>query len=213
MSLSELLTGYERPLPPPELHELGLDPPQPAMELAQWIKAVFLTEGGPLFQERHRHLMQADIACLWTNVEYVEGFMPVAATAELVRVSGKPWQRMMTADYLCMLFGKIPTHILKFYAPAAIRASDATFCRRTNHELCHCAQKLNKEKLPAFDDDGKPIWAMRDHEVGVFIDDVALFGLDACHENVRLLVEAAGRPPLIPVERIEAACGYCGGKF
>jgi Putative phage metallopeptidase len=209
MNVEELLVSYERPHPPPELHEVGLEL-APAMELAEWIRAVFINEGGPLYNPKHSHLQQADIACLWTNVEYVDGFMPVAATAELVRVGGKPWQRMMTADYLCMLFGRIPSHILKFYAPSAVAASDFTFCRRVHHELRHCAQKLDKDKLPAYDNEGKPIWAMRAHEVEVFIDEVELFGLDACHPNVRALVEAAGRPPLITGAQVAAACGVCG---
>jgi hypothetical protein len=210
MSVEELtVRGYERPLPPPHLHEIGFEV-EPAMELAAWIKAVFITEGGPLCNPKHEHLRAADIACLWTNVEYVDGFMPIAATAELVRVTGKPWQRMMTVDHLCLLFGRIPTHILKFYAPAAVAASDATFCRRVNHELLHCAQKTDKENLPAFDNEGKPVWAMRRHDVEVFIDDVEYFGLDACNENVRALVAAAGRAPLIPGAQIAAACGTCG---
>lgn len=206
------LRGYERPLPPPELHEIGFEL-APALELAEWIRAVFINEDGPLYSPKHKHLQQADIACLWTNVEYVDGFVPVAASAELVRVGGKPWKRMMAVDHLCMLFGRIPTHLLKFYAPAAVAASDATFCRRSNHELLHCAQALDKDKLPAFDNEGKPVWAMRSHDVEVFIDDVALFGLDACNDNVRALVAAAGHAPLIPGAQIAAACGTCGAMF
>jgi hypothetical protein len=210
MNLEELkVRGYVRPVPGPHLHEMGFEV-EPAMELAQWVKGVFIDEGGPLSNPRHEHLRGADIACLWTNVEYVDGFMPVAATAELVRVSGKPWQRMMTVDHLCMLFGRIPTHILKFYAPAAVAASDFTFCRRVNHELLHCAQKLDKEGLPAFDNEGKPIWAMRRHDVEVFIEDVELFGLDACNGNVRKLVAAAGRAPLVSGAQVATACGTCG---
>lgn len=201
-----------RPQPPPHLLEPGWEI-EPANELADWIKRVFIDEGGLLCNPRHEHLRHADIVCLWTNAEYVDGGVPIAATAELVRISGKPFQRVMTIDHLCMLFGRIPTHVLKFYAPAAAAASDATFCRRANHELCHCAQKKDKENQPAFDDEGKPIWAMQRHDVEVFVEDVELFGLDACNPNVRALVEAAGRAPLITGAQVAAACGSCGGRF
>ena len=137
-----------RPRPPENLLEPGWEI-EPSKELEDWIKAVFINEGGPLCNPRHEHLRHADIACLWTNACYVDGGMQIAATAELVKISGKPFARVMTIDHLLLLFGRIPTHILKFYAPAAAASSDATFCRRANHELCHCAQKKDVTRTSA----------------------------------------------------------------
>lgn len=198
----------ERPWPPPGLHQIGYQM-EPAMEIAGWLRAVFLDEDGPLFNPDHLHLKDADIACMWTNAEYSDCLMPIAATAEMVRLSGKPWPKARAHDQLCLLFGRVPDFILTFYAPGAMEADDATWCALVEHELYHCVQKKDKEGQPKFDPDNKPVWAIRGHDVEEFIGVMRRYGVKACGENAQEFVAAAAETPLIAAAQIKAVCGTC----
>jgi hypothetical protein len=204
--------SFEWPRPPEHLHEYG-NQIEPASELSDWLRAIYIAEGGPLCHPVHEHLRAADIGCLWTNIEYGDGLYQVAGSAELVRVSGKPWPAARAVDHLCMLFGRIPDFILTFSAPLAIRANNATRLARSEHELLHCGQKLDKEKLPKFDADGKPVWDMRKHDVEEFVLIMERYGVDACAGRSREFVEASKRPPLITGAIMDAVCGTCAGRM
>jgi hypothetical protein len=196
-----------RPLPPEDLREPGYQI-APALEVEQWLRA-FVAEDAAERNPDHDHLREADIACLWTNVEYADGLVRIAGTAELVKPSGKPWPKARAVDHLCLLFGRVPDFLLTFSAPLAAEASDAAWCALVEHELYHCGQKLDRDKLPKFDPEGKPVWAMQRHDVEEFIGVVERYGVGACHENVRKMVQAAAKPPLFNGERIAVVCGAC----
>jgi hypothetical protein len=198
----------ERPLPPPHLCEPGSQI-EPALEIAEWMQAAFIAAEATYPNPDHEHLREADIACLWTNVEYTDGAVAVGGTAELVRLSGKPWPKARAVDHICLLFGRIPDFILTFYAPYAAEADDATWCALVEHELYHCAQKLDKDRLPKFDPEGKPVWAMRPHDVEEFVGVMQRYGVGACAGKSREFVEAAARPPLFDAEQLRAICGTC----
>lgn len=197
-----------RPLPPEHLHEVGYEL-EPALELSTWVRETFIVEHAPLLNPEHEHLRAADIGCLWTNVEYRDGLFQVQATAELVRISGKPWPQARMVDYLCMLFGKVPDFILTFFAPGAVAATDTTFCARTEHELYHCGQKLDQENLPKFTPEGKPVWAIRRHDVEEFVGVNERYGIEACAGRSKEFVLASQRPPLIAPAQVASACGTC----
>lgn len=199
-------------MPPEHLHEFG-NQIEPAMELAEWLRALFIDEGGLLAHPAHEHLRAADIACMWTNVEYSNGLFQVAGTAELVRISGKPWPAARTVDQLCVLFGRIPDFLITMSAPLAVRANNPTFLARCQHELCHCGQKLDKEKQPKFDADGKPVWDLLKHEVEEFVLIMENYGPDACAGRSKDFVEAARRPPRITGAVMDAVCGSCSGRM
>lgn len=203
---SARLSLMERPLPPENLRDVGFDI-EPAMEVAEWFTNAFIKEGAPLGNSDHAHLREADIACLWTNVEYVNGLRPVVGTAELVRLSGKPWQKVRTCDHLRLLFGRIPDFIITFYAPYAYTASDAAWCALAEHELYHCAQKLDQDGMPKFDGEGKPVWAIRPHDVEEFHGVVRRYGAGAASSGVAQLVEIAGRAPEVEAANIVGVCG------
>lgn len=198
----------ERPLPPPELREPGFKI-EPALEVAEWLMAAFVAEGATHANPDHEHLREADIACLWTTVEYRNGTALVGGTAELVRVSGKPWPSARAVDHLCLLFGRIPDFILTFYAPYAAEASDRAWCALVEHEIYHCAQKLDKDGQPKFDAEGNPVWAMRPHDVEEFVGVMERYGVEACAGKSKQFVEAAARAPLFDDEEIGAVCGTC----
>lgn len=196
-----------RPQPPTELTVPGFGI-EPSTELADWALGTFVKEGGPLCNEEHAHLRAADIAFLWTNVEYEQDLMPVAGMAEIVKVNGKPWPRAERVEHLCLLHGNIPQARIWIYAPYAVNCDDNQFCALVEHELYHIAQKT-KDGEPKFDDEGKPELTMRAHDVGEFIGVVERYGLPAVHPNVRRMVEAAKHKPLLAVDSVHTACGTC----
>jgi hypothetical protein len=165
-------------------------------------------DGSPLCNEEHAHLRTADIAFLWTNVEFEHDLMPVAGMAEIVKVNGKPWPRAERVEHLCLLHGNIPQGRIWLYAPYVATLDDASLCALVEHELLHFAQKT-KDGEPKFDDEGRPELTKRGHDVGEFVSVVERYGLNAVHPNVRRMVEASGKKPLLAVESIRLACGTC----
>ena len=171
--------------------------------------STFVHEDSRLCNEDHAHLRTANIAALWTNVEFEDGLMPVAGMAEIVKVNGKPWPRAERTDHLCLLHGDVPQARIWIYAPYAVTLDDASFCALVEHELYHLAQKTDKEQQPMFDDEGRPVLTTRAHDVGEFIEVVRRYGVGAVHPNVKTMVEAAKSKPLIASASIRAACGTC----
>jgi hypothetical protein len=60
-----------------------------------------------------------------------------------------------------------------------------------------------------FDDESRPVLTTRAHDVSEFISVVERYGVGAVHPNVRKMVEAAKKKPLVTGESIRAACGTC----
>jgi hypothetical protein len=197
-----------RPVPPEELTAPGFKL-EPSLELAAWAYQAFINEDAPLCNEDHAHLRLADIAFLWTNVEYVQDLMPVAGMAEIVKLNGKPWPKAERTDHLCMLHGNIPQARVWLYAPFAAECSDEMFCALVEHELYHLAQKHDKEGEPKFDDEDRPELTARAHDVSEFLGVVRRYGVAAVHPNVKLLVELAQQPAQITAQEIAALCGSC----
>lgn len=169
----------------------------------------FVHEDGELCNEDHAHLRTANIAAIWTNVEYEDGLMPVAGMAEIVKVNGKPWARTERIDHLCLLHGDIPQARIWIYAPYAATLPDSAFCALVEHELYHLAQKHDKNNEPMFDEESRPVLTTRAHDVSEFLGVVERYGVDAVHPNIRKLVELAKEKPLIEQTSIQLACGTC----
>lgn len=200
-----------RPQPSPELRNPG-NQIEPSVDLQEWLMNTFVHEDGELCNEDHAHLRAANIAAIWTNVEYEDGLMPVAGMAEIVKVNGKPWARTERIDHLCLLHGDIPQARIWIYAPYAATLSDSAFCALVEHELYHLAQKKDKEQQPMCDDEGRPVLTARDHDVSEFLGVVERYGVDSVHPNVKKLVEVAKRKPSQELESIRLACGTCAAK-
>lgn len=200
-----------RPQPSPELRSPG-NQIEPSVELQEWLMNTFVHEDGQLANEDHAHLRTANIAALWTNVEFEDGLMPVAGMAEIVKVNGKPWARTERIDHLCLLHGDIPQARIWIYAPFAFTLTDSAFCALIEHELYHLAQKTDKDNQPMFDDEGRPALTTRDHDVSEFLGVVERYGVGAVHPNVKKLVEIAKQKPLIGISDIGLACGTCAAK-
>ena len=198
-----------RPQPSLELRTPGFHI-EPSSELSDWMMNTFVHEDGELWNEEHAHLSNANIAAIWTNVEFEDGLMPVAGMAEIVRVNGKPWPRAERTDHLCLLHGNVPQARIWIYAPYAVTLNDASFCALVEHELYHLAHKKDKNAEPMFDEEGRPVLTTRTHDVGEFIEVVRRYGLGSVHPNVAKLVEAARlNLPLLTSDSIRLACGNC----
>ena len=204
----------DRPLPPPHLHEPGFKV-EPSLEIAAWLKDAFINEGARFINLDHQHLRTVDIVGMWTNVEYVEGGMPVVAMAEIVNVNGKPWARAERTDHLCLLHGNIPQARVWVYAPFWVACDSDTAFGTGDHELYHFAHRKSKEGDEMYDDEDRPMLAKRAHDVGEFVGVAARWGIGACGGKSREFVEAALQPPLFGASglaRPEAVCA-CGARL
>lgn len=214
--------NLKRPMPPDALYDdsitdddsldatAGLFAPDP--NLTAWIRATFIGgEGhglGPLTNHEHKHLQQANIECLWTNIEFKKQGRLLLGTAEMPQAR-KDWGAQRASYQLRQWFGREPLFLLTFYAPACVAMPDASFCALVEHELYHCAQKLDEYGAPAFDQDGMPRYAIRPHDVQEFVGVVARYGMGAVDSSVFAMVEAANAGPEIALASIAGCCGTC----
>jgi hypothetical protein len=201
-----------RSYPPHDLATLSdlemLDRFVPAPELLEWISATFLDEASPLYNHEHAHLRDADLGVLWTNCDNSKQMRAVIGQAELMppMAMGK-WQRARAIQQVEEWFDGMPDFLLTFSAPAAAGMDDPSFCALVEHELYHCAQKLDEFGMPKFKQDGTPAFVMRGHDVEEFVGVVARYGAEAA--GVAAMVDAAKAGPTIGRASIAGVCGTC----
>jgi hypothetical protein len=177
----------------------------PAFDVRDWAMDVFVFEGALLRNPDHAHLSMALLGVLWTNVENERQMRPVVGTAEMTKP--KPmlskWEKARHRAQLRGWFGdEIPDFLITLYAPYAARIDNATFCALVEHELYHCALRHITHK-------GVPVWGIRGHDVEEFVGIVKRYGAGAAAGDTALLVEVAGKRPLIASAQIEGVCGTC----
>lgn len=204
-----------RPYPPQDLATLSdlemLDRFVPAPDLLEWIRATFLEEASPLYNHEHAHLRDAALGVLWTNCDNSKQMRAVIGQAELMppMAMGK-WQRARAIQQIEEWFDGMPDFLLTFSAPAAAGMDDPSFCAMVEHELYHCAQKLDEFGMPKFKQDGTPSFAIRGHDVEEFVGVVARYGAEAA--GVSAMVDAATAGPTIGRASIAGICGTCSLK-
>lgn len=212
----EELEALGWPLPPEHLREPGSEV-EPAPEVVQWLREMFIDEGAPMFNPRHSHLQKADLVAMWTNVEYLEGGVQVVGQAEIIIVSGKPWKRADQIDRLCMLHGNIPQARIWLDAPAWYRRGFWRAASVGEHELGHYAHKANKAGELMYDEENndRPVLATRAHDVEEHVFIMERYGVDYCAGLAREFVEAAMRKPLFapPSFKAEPAACACGVRI
>lgn len=199
-----------RPAPPDTMMDHS-DRFEPAEDLRDWIIDTFIAEDGELANPDHAHLANAELGVLWTNVDNSRNMRTVIGQAELMppMAMGK-WQRARAACQVEEWFGSVPDFLLTFSAPAAMAMDDVSFCALVEHELYHCAQKLDIYGMPKFTQDGAPSFAIRGHDVEEFVGVVARYG--AAASGVQAMVEAANRRPTVALADIAGVCGTCALK-
>ncbi len=201
-----------RPYPPEDLTTFSeiemADRFIPAPDVLDWLRDTFLDVGSELFNADHAHLRDAKLGILWTNCDNSRNMRSVIGQAELMppMAMGK-WQRARAMQQVEEWFGGMPDFLITFSAPAAHGMDDASFCALVEHELYHCAQKMDEFGMPKFKQDGTPSFAIRGHDVEEFVGVVARYG--AIDPGVAAMAEVAKHKPLIGAASIAGACGTC----
>ena len=181
---------------------------EPAEDVRAWIFETFIAETGELSNPDHAHLADAQIGVLWTNVANAKAMRIVLGQAELMppMAMGK-WQRSRAIQQMEEWFGDMPDFVITLHAPMASTMEDAQFCALVEHELYHCAQKLDAYGMPKFGQDGRPSFGIRGHDVEEFVGVVARYGSAA--SGVQAMVEAASHRPRVALADIAGVCGTC----
>lgn len=208
-----ILRTLKRPLPPPDLLEDldGLFLPSP--DLAGWARMAFIEDGAPLLNPDHAHLQQADIGFLWTSVPNSRQGRTILGQCELGNQIGGmgKWAKARAKQQLREWFaGEIPTFVITVSAQYAAECSDLEFCALLDHELSHAGVELDEFSQPKFTRDGKPVFALKAHDVETFVGLARRYG--AVESGVRDLVAAVNQGPTIGQVKIDQACGSCNAR-
>jgi len=190
----------------------------PAEAMAEWVRATFIEEGGPLAHPTHSHLQMARIGVLWTSAEYKRKGKLVLGKAEQPEPMGVfGWHRDRMMQQLGGWFsdwfdGAEPDFVITLYAPWVIDRLEAgdgmAVCALVEHELCHCAQKTDEYGTPQFSDaTGRPKWTIAGHDAEVFVHEVARYG--AYTDELERLRDAFEEGPTAEETAIRGVCG-CG---
>jgi len=196
-------------MPPDDLmQDMARERFEPADDLRQWIVDTFIADDGDLSNPDHAHLATAELGILWTTAENNRHMRSVIGQAEIMppMAMGR-WQKARAIAQIEDWFGEVPDFLITFSAPAAATMDDTSFCALVEHELYHCAQGRDQYGMPKFGRDGRPIFAMRGHDVEEFVGVVARYG--ATDPMVSAMVDAAANRPAIALADIRGACGTC----
>jgi hypothetical protein len=205
---------FERPYPPKAFLDDPLNRFTPSTELRDWIQSVFIDEAGPLHNPEHAHLQGAVFGVCWTLVGNTRGGRRIIGQAEFAKNiggNGGRWAKARAHQQLEEWFGRgahnMLDFLLTFDAYHCAECSDAELCALIEHELYHCAQQY-RDGMPLFSKaTGRPMYALRGHDVEEFVGVVRRYGAGAT--GVTELVQAANRGPEIAGARISHACGTC----
>lgn len=173
------------------------------------MRETFIHEGAALENPDHKHLRQATIGALWTNVANGSKGRRIIGQAQMDigGIIGK-WAAARAEMQMNEWFGEVPDFVITLDANYCAICGDAEFCALVEHELYHCAQAKDMFGQPRFSKaTGLPIFEMRGHDVEEFNGIVRRYGADAA--GVREMVDAAIKGPEIARVRIEHACGTC----
>jgi hypothetical protein len=198
---------HRRPEPPRDLL-LGY---APAPELADWARAVFIDDAGPLRNVEHEHLQRCTIGFAWAAEENSRNGRRILGLTELMppMAMGK-WQKGRAAQLMTDWFGAMPDFLITIDTVAA-SFDDASFCALVEHELYHCAQATDAYGMPKFHrDSGEPMWGVRAHDVEEFVGVVARYGTEAT--GTAELVKAGSGKALVAVADVSMACGTCAER-
>lgn len=185
----------------------------PAPEIEKFVKNNFLNEDAKLYNEDHRHLRQARIAYLWTNVSNSRGGRDIVATAEIPRppaIGGKwaraKWEYQMTGWFGHSNFDFLITLNARFIGDCQPIVAVATL----DHELYHCGQKTDEFGAKMFGKkSGKPVYTLLAHDVEEFVGIWRRYGAEAGAGDSIGLAAAAKRKPKIERADIRKLCGNC----
>jgi hypothetical protein len=169
------------------------------------MQATFIADDGALTNVEHAHLQQAHIGVLWTNVPNGRHMRAILGQAEMPMARGGKWAIARHDQQIRAWFGAVPDFLITLDAPFMADADDPSVCALVEHGLLHCAQARDVYGAPRFTKDGRPIFALRGHDVEQFTAIVERYGSDATGASE--FVRAANAGPTIATARIAGACG------
>ncbi|KEZ78326.1 hypothetical protein C41B8_05473 [Salinisphaera hydrothermalis C41B8] len=202
-------------MPPARL----IDPDAPAFDanisfapdpmLAEWARATFIVEGGPLFNEEHVHLEFASIGFLWAGALNRKKGRVVLGQAETCppSVPGGKWLKERINQQLLEWFDEMPAFLITLDAHYCAQCSDLEFCALVEHELLHCAQAEDENGAPKFTQEGMPKFTIRGHDVEEFTSVVRRYGPP--DQATAEFVAAASSEPTVGRASVARACGNC----
>lgn len=210
--MAKILRTRQRPRPPRDLLDGIPGKFIAGPEVFQWFRDVIFDAAGPLHNEDHVHLVDAYIGVLWTTAGNSRLGQRIIGQAEFGDPQGSmgKWAKARARQQVDGWFGSIPDFIMTLDAFYCAECSDSEFCALVEHELYHMAQATDPFGMPKFKKNGRPMFAMRGHDVEEFVGVVRRYGATTC--GVGALVDAAKRPPEIAPVRIGQACGTCQSR-
>ena len=182
---------------------------EPAPEVQEWVNNTFIDENGPLFNEEHIHLQNADICFLWAPGAFAKQGRTVLGQAEQVKFMCSPWQKWRQEQQMKEWFGHVPAFLITLDARYCMICEDDEFCALVEHELYHIAQAKDAFGGPAFTKTGLPKLEMRSHDVEEFVGVVRRYGVGHPEGRLAQLVEAANKGAEISQISVANACGTC----
>jgi hypothetical protein len=182
---------------------------RPAPEVLAWMRATLLDEEGPLYNEEHAHLREADLEVIWASTSFQKAQRMVVGTAEEVAMRAGGWQRARMEEPFLRWFGRVPSFLITLAADYCAECSDADWCALVEHELYHIAQARDEFGNPRFTQQGVPVLAIRGHDVEEFVGVVRRYGTGSPESATSRLVEAANLRPAMNGAQISHACGTC----
>jgi hypothetical protein len=203
--------GRTRPMPPQVL--LGGEAEAsgkrfvPANDLTAWAYHAFIRPGGPLHNEEHAHLEDADVCFLWASKPNSRHGMAILGQCEKPPAARGRWLRGREEQQLIEWYGCVPDFLITIDANHAVAMDDMSFCALVEHELMHAGQVKDAEGTPKFKQDGSPVFAIRGHDIEEFVGIVKRYG--ATSDALREAVRAINKGPEIVSHNIAAACGTC----
>jgi hypothetical protein len=183
----------------------------PAPEVIEWVRAVFCDAEGPLFNEDHAHLHEAEIGVLWASDGFVQRGKRVIGTAEEPVFRCGPWQKARQEQQMREWFGATAEldFLITLDAHHSAECDDVDFCALVEHELYHCAQARDEFGIPKFGKNGKPAFALRGHDIEEFVGVVRRYGIGHPDGPMADLIRAVAKGPEVAPFKLGQACGTC----
>lgn len=194
------------PRPPKSVTQSLIGTFEPAPSVEDWFRRVFLSSESQFYNLEHEHLNSAEIGVLWTNVMNRRQMRRIVGEARLAQPQAKgAWAKGREEMQVREWFGadRKLDFIITLDAVVCGELSDEEFCALIDHELYHCAQAVDAYGCPKFSKDtGRPIFAMRGHDVEEFVGVVRRWG--ALDGDTQALIRAGSARPEFSISRM---CG------
>lgn len=187
--------------------EKNMEQMLPAPDLMDWIRDTFISGKGPMVNPDHSHLEDASIGLLLTGIEYKKKGTRVLGTAQLGKVTGHKWAKPYKEYLYRSWFGYLPDFIITLNGRYLYYEADAPGrCALPEHELYHCGHEHDDYGDPLYDEEDRPKWYIRPHDVEEFYGVWRRYG-NAAGPASRQLKMIFQEEPAMDLAVLRKACG------